>query len=118
MLAVRPRGSTSSTADLNSRVGTSTASTPKPVVTTNIQARRRAIRSVDTCRQVLTTYNIAMVIAKYQPAQTKNPRTRPMPPPGTVPGATARTRKTPASIQTRNSSQMAKPRGTRNGRCL
>ena len=41
-----------------------------------------------------------------------------MPPPGTVPGALARTRKTPASIQTRNSSQRPKPRGTRSGRCL
>ena len=38
-----------------------------------------------------------------------------MPPPGTVPGASARIRKTPAEHPDRNSSQRAKPRGTRSG---
>ena len=48
-------GSTSSIGDWNSSVGARTASTPKPVVTTNIQPSRRTIRSVDTWRAVLAT---------------------------------------------------------------
>ena len=87
-------------------------------MTTNIQPSSRTILCVGTWRAVFATYSIAIVMAKYQPAQTVKPATRPMPPPGTVPGALAFTRKTPASIQTRKSAQRAKPCGTFSGRCL
>ena len=53
------------------------------------------------------------MIATYQPAQTPNPKTRPMPPPGTVCGASALISRTPANIQIRKSSQMPNPSGTR-----
>jgi hypothetical protein len=48
-------GSSISTGDGNSRVGTATARMPNAAVTTNIQASSRVIRTVDTDRAVLTT---------------------------------------------------------------